>query len=82
MDKIKAKFVHGEAEFIREIEVDSADAPPPAYTLTLPGGYHEDRESEPEQPWEAVYVREPNTEPESQWIYRYRGTTGMNDGDG
>jgi hypothetical protein len=73
MDKIIAKFVHGDAEFLREIDVDSAEDPPETYSLWLPGEHALAQESEPEQPWEAVYVREPNAERQPKWIYRYRG---------
>ncbi|WP_144126553.1 hypothetical protein [Catellatospora sichuanensis] len=79
MDKITAKFVHGDAEFIREIEVDSADNPPDTYSLSLPGEHATVQESEVEPPWEAVYVREPNPERQPQWIYRYRGVVNFDE---
>lgn len=73
MDKITVKFVHGAAEFPREIEVDSADDPPLTYSIWLPHEYEPERESEPEEPWEAVYTREVNPEGDPKWIYRYLG---------
>lgn len=73
VDTITVKFVHGDAELIRDIEVDAADDPPLTYSIWLPENHSPARESEPEEPWEAVYVREPNPSGDPQWIYRYHG---------
>ena len=71
VDTITVKFVHGDAEMLHEIQVDSAEDPPLSYSLWLPGDQSAARESEPEEPWEAIYTREPNPSGDPRWIYRY-----------
>jgi hypothetical protein len=69
MAKITAKFVHGCAEVLRELEVEQPDDPPMTYSLCPPPTAVAD----PEPAWEAVYVRERNAEPEPPWVYRFCG---------
>lgn len=70
MDKITAKFVHGAAEFVREIDVPDADDPPMSYSIWVPA---DDELSAPDQqvPWEAVYTREDNPAGDPKWLYRF-----------
>lgn len=74
MAKIMAKFVHGCAEVVRELEVDRPDDPPMVYALPAPAAAEVAApESEPQDAWEAVYVREQHSEAGRQWVYRFCG---------
>ncbi|MBV1856678.1 hypothetical protein [Catellatospora tritici] len=68
MERITAKFMHGSAELLREIEVDSAEDPPQTFSLWVP-----DETGAGGEPWEAVYVRESNSRGEPRWVYRFDG---------
>ncbi|GAA1387846.1 MULTISPECIES: hypothetical protein [Catellatospora] len=70
MEKITVKFVHGAAESLEEIDVPDADDPPMSVSIWLPA-------DDPlaaagaQDPWEAVYIREPNPGGDPRWLYRF-----------
>ncbi|MEU8006030.1 hypothetical protein AB0B66_33125 [Catellatospora sp. NPDC049111] len=60
MAKIMARFVHGCAEVVSELDVDQPDDPPLWLSLCAP--HYLDMAwpvSEPNNVWEAVYIRQP-----------------------
>jgi hypothetical protein len=74
MAKIMVKFVHGCAEVLRELEVDRPDDPPMSVCLCPPTTASvASAESEAQDAWEAVYVREQGTGLQAPWVYRFCG---------